>query len=69
MGSAGSSTESIADRVLEPAGLDPMADVARDNLGVCESVGALKDGKIVVFFWIGGVPTPAVKDLAASPTQ
>jgi len=66
VGSAGSSTESIADRVMGAAGLDPMADVTRDNLGVAESVNALKDGKIDVFFWIGGVPTPAVKDLVTT---
>ena len=66
VGSAGSSTESIADRVLEAAGLDPMKDVTRDNLGVAESVGAMKDGKVDVFFWIGGVPTPAVKDLVST---
>ena len=66
VGSAGSSTESIADRVMAAAGLDPMADVTRDNLGIAESVNALKDGKIDVFFWIGGVPTPAVKDLVTT---
>ncbi|PPE79544.1 C4-dicarboxylate ABC transporter substrate-binding protein, partial [Kaistia algarum] len=33
IGSAGSSTESIADRVLEAAGLDPKADLQRSNLG------------------------------------
>ncbi|MGE3829758.1 MAG: TAXI family TRAP transporter solute-binding subunit [Parvibaculaceae bacterium] len=66
VGSAGSSTESIADRVLEAAGLDPMKDVTRDNLGVSESVGALKDGKVDVFFWIGGVPTAAVRDLVST---
>lgn len=66
VGSAGSSTESIADRVLAAAGLDPAADIGRDNLGVAESAGALKDGKIEAFFWIGGLPTAAVKDLATS---
>ena len=66
VGSAGSSTESIADRVLAAAGLDPMKDVTRDNLGVAESVGALKDGKVDVFFWIGGVPTAAVRDLVST---
>jgi TRAP transporter TAXI family solute receptor len=66
VGSAGSSTESIADRVLAAADLDPMKDVTRDNLGVSESVGALKDGKVDVFFWIGGVPTAAVKDLVST---
>lgn len=65
VGSAGSSTEEIADRVLAAAGLDPKADISRDNLSVAESVGALKDGKVDAFFWIGGLPTAAVKDLAA----
>lgn len=64
IGSAGSSTESIADRVLEAAGVDPAKGVVRANLGVAESADALKEGKIDAFFWIGGVPTAAVKDLA-----
>jgi TRAP transporter TAXI family solute receptor len=66
VGSAGSSTESIADRVLVAAGLDPKTDIGRDNLSVAESAGALKDGKVDAFFWIGGLPTAAVKDLASS---
>ncbi len=66
VGSAGSSTESIADRAIAAAGLDPAKDITRDNLGVAESAGAIKDGKADVFFWIGGVPTPAVKDLIST---
>jgi uncharacterized protein len=66
VGSAGSSTESIADRVIEAAGLNPRSDITRDNLSVAESAGALKDGKIAAFFWIGGIPTAAVRDLATS---
>jgi hypothetical protein len=66
VGSAGSSTESIADRVLQAAGLNHMRDITRDNLGVAESAGALKDGKVAAFFWIGGIPTAAVRDLATS---
>lgn len=66
VGSTGSSTETIADRILAAAGLDPKKDVTRDNLSVAESVGALKDGKIAAFFWIGGIPTAAVRDLATS---
>jgi TRAP transporter TAXI family solute receptor len=66
VGSAGSSTESIADRVIEAAGLNPKTDITRDNLGVAESAGALKDGKVAAFFWIGGIPTAAVRDLATS---
>jgi uncharacterized protein len=66
VGSAGSSTESIADRVIEAAGLNPKTDITRDNLGVAESANALKDGKISAFFWIGGIPTAAVRDLATT---
>lgn len=65
VGSAGSSTESIADRMLAAAGLNPAGDISRENLGVAESAGALADGKIDAFFWIGGLPTSAVKDLAS----
>jgi uncharacterized protein len=66
VGSAGSSTESIADRVIEASGLNPRTDITRDNLSVAESAGALKDGKVAAFFWIGGIPTAAVRDLATS---
>lgn len=67
VGSAGSSTEGAADRVLEAAGLDPRADVTRENLSVSDSVAAMKDGKIDGFFWIGGLPTSAVTDLVNTP--
>lgn len=67
VGSAGSSTEGAADRILAAAGLDPQADITRDNLSVAESVAAMKDRKIDAFFWIGGLPTAAVSDLVATP--
>lgn len=67
VGSAGSSTEGAADRILAAAGLDPQADITRDNLSVAESVAAMKDQKIDAFFWIGGLPTSAVTDLVATP--
>jgi TRAP transporter TAXI family solute receptor len=67
VGSPGSGTELIADRLLAAAGLDPRADVTRHALGVSESAGALKDGKVDAFFWSGGLPTPAIEDLAATP--
>jgi hypothetical protein len=67
VGSPGSGTELVADRVLAAAGLDPRTDVTRHALGVAESVGALKDGKLDAFVWSGGVPTPSVQDLAATP--
>lgn len=67
VGSPGSGTELVADRVLAAAGIDPRVDITRHTLGVTESVGALKDGKLDAFFWSGGVPTPAIQDLAATP--
>ena len=67
VGSPGSGTELIADRVLGAAGLDPRKDITRHQLGVAESAGALKDGKVAAFFWSGGVPTPSIQDLAATP--
>jgi len=64
-GSPGSATEVMAFRVIEAAGLDK--DMKRERLGVAESVNAVKDRKIDAFFWIGGIPTAAVTDLAATP--
>ncbi len=66
VGSAGSSTEAAADRILAAAGIDPRRDIRRDNLSVAESAGALRDEKVDAFFWIGGTPTAAVTDLATT---
>jgi len=66
-GSPGSATEVMAFRVIEAAGLDKDKDVKRERLGVAESVNALKDGKIDAFFWVGGLPTAAVTDIANTP--
>lgn len=66
-GSPGSATEVMALRMLEAAGLDKDKDVERERLSVAESVNATKDNKIDAFFWVGGVPTAAVTDLANTP--
>ncbi len=66
-GSPGSATEVMAFRVIEAAGLDKDKDMRRERLGVAESTNAIKDGKIDAYFWVGGLPTAAVTDLAASP--
>ncbi|MCC2673206.1 MAG: putative periplasmic component [Ramlibacter sp.] len=66
-GSPGSATEVMAFRIIEAAGLDKDKDMKRERLGVAESVNALKDGKIDAFFWVGGLPTAAVSDLANTP--
>jgi hypothetical protein len=66
-GSPGSGTEVMALRVLEAFGIDPDKDLKRDKLGASESAGALKDGKIDAYFWVGGLPTASVTDLGATP--
>ena len=57
----------MAFRVIEALGMDKDRDMRRERLGVAESVGALKDRKIEAFFWVGGLPTGAVSDLANTP--
>src|SRR3990167_2626567 len=66
-GSPGSATEVMAFSVIEAAGLDKDRDMKRERLGVAESVNAVKDGKIDAFFWVGGLPTAGVTDLANTP--
>ncbi|HEY9573386.1 MAG TPA: TAXI family TRAP transporter solute-binding subunit [Pusillimonas sp.] len=66
-GSPGSATEVMAFRMLEAAGLDKDKDVDRERLSVAESVNGVKDNKIDAFFWVGGLPTAAVTDLANTP--
>ena len=66
-GSPGSGVEVVALRVLEAMGLDPKKDLTQERLGASESTSAIKDRKIDAFFWVGGVPTAALTDLAATP--
>ena len=66
-GSPGSATEVMGFRVIEAAGLDKDKDMRRERLGVAESTNAIKDKKIDAYFWVGGLPTAGVTDLAATP--
>jgi hypothetical protein len=66
-GAPGSGVEVMALRVLEAVGIDPKKDIRQERLGASESVNAIKDRKIDAFFWVGGVPTAAITDLAATP--
>ncbi|MFN7195442.1 MAG: TAXI family TRAP transporter solute-binding subunit, partial [bacterium] len=66
-GSPGSATEVRGFRLLEAAGIDREKDIRRERLGVAESTNALKDRKIDAYLWVGGLPTAAVTDLAATP--
>jgi len=62
-GAPGAGTTVLAERILTAAGLDPTRDIRAHNLGVAESVDALKDGKVDAFFWNGGLPTASILDL------
>jgi hypothetical protein len=66
-GSPGSGTEIMAFRLIEAGGLDKDKDMKRERLGAAESANALKDGKIDAFFFVAGLPTSAITDVAASP--
>ncbi|WHZ11943.1 MAG: TRAP transporter solute receptor, TAXI family precursor [Burkholderiaceae bacterium] len=64
-GEPNSGTEVLALRLLEAAGIDK--DVSRERLSVAEGVNAIKDRKIDGLIWVGGLPTAAITDLAATP--
>lgn len=64
LGSPGSGVLFMAQRVLEALGLSPEKDLHAVHLGLDDSVAALAKGAIDAFFWSGGLPTPAVTDLA-----
>lgn len=66
VGAPGSATEVGAMRVLEAAGIDPKTEIDRRQLGVAETVAALRDGTIDAGFWSGGLPTGALVDLAST---
>ena len=64
IGDAGSATALMATRLMEAGGVAPSRS---ERLSVVESARALKDGKIAAFFWLGGVPTAAIDNLASTP--
>jgi TRAP transporter TAXI family solute receptor len=66
-GAPNSATQIMAYRVLEAYGINPEKDIARERLDPGKSADAIKDRKLDAFFWVGGLPTPAVTDLGATP--
>jgi uncharacterized protein len=66
-GAPNSATQIMAYRALEAYGIDPEKDIIRERLDPGKSADAIKDRKLDAFFWVGGVPTPAVTDLGATP--
>ncbi|SDJ83279.1 TAXI family TRAP transporter solute-binding subunit [Nonomuraea jiangxiensis] len=66
LGPANSGTQVVARRMLEAAGLNPDTDITKQQLSINESVQAAKDGTVDAFFWVGGLPTSGITDLATS---
>jgi len=65
-GQPGSSTENLALLVLKGAGVDVREFAKRERLPAAESAKALSEGTIDAYFWVGGVPTSSVVELAQS---
>ncbi|MCS7067787.1 MAG: TAXI family TRAP transporter solute-binding subunit [Meiothermus sp.] len=65
-GQPGSSTENLALLVLKGAGVDVREFAKRERLPAAESAKALSEGTIDAYFWVGGVPTASVVELAQS---
>jgi hypothetical protein len=63
-GSRDSGTEMLADRILRAGGLDPDRDLDRRRMGLGDAVRALREDLIDAFFFSGGLPTPAIAELA-----
>ena len=69
IGAAGSGTEITVKRLLTVAGLDD-AGLNRVQLGLDDSVAALRRGEIDAFFFSGGLPVGAVAQFARdTPTR
>ncbi|MFD1656873.1 TAXI family TRAP transporter solute-binding subunit [Streptomyces caeni] len=64
VGPGGSGVRLIAEHVLMAAGLDPHKDVRPVPEGIEAAPGLLESRRIDAFFWSGGLPTGAVKNLS-----
>lgn len=62
-----SATEVMAIRGLQAAGIDPDKDIKRERLSPAESTRAIRDKQLDAYFFVAGIPTPAITDLAATP--
>ena len=63
LGAETSGVNVIAGRVLDAAGVDA-ASVRNPQLDLRGSIEALERGDIDGFFWVGGLPTPGIAELA-----
>lgn len=64
LGAENSGVTVIARRVLDAADVE-LSTVRDPQLDLSESIGAMERGEIDGFFWVGGLPTPGIQELAA----
>lgn len=63
LGAENSGVNVIASRVLDAADVDA-ATIEDPELDLSESISALERSDIDGFFWVGGIPTPGISQLA-----
>ncbi|WP_247981907.1 TAXI family TRAP transporter solute-binding subunit [Microbacterium sufflavum] len=63
LGAENSGVNVIAGRVLDAAGVDA-ASIRDPQLDLGASIAAMAEGEIDGFFWVGGLPTPGIAQLA-----
>ncbi|MBT2451491.1 TAXI family TRAP transporter solute-binding subunit [Streptomyces sp. ISL-43] len=64
VGQSGSGVRLVSERLLTAAGLDAARDVTPVSIGIDTMPAELEAGRIDAFFWSGGLPTNAVRELA-----
>ncbi|MFD9407225.1 TAXI family TRAP transporter solute-binding subunit [Streptomyces sp. NPDC059989] len=64
VGQAGSGVRLISERLLTAATLDPAKDITPVSIGIDTMPQELEAGRIDAFFWSGGLPTNAVRELS-----
>ncbi|MEU6895469.1 TAXI family TRAP transporter solute-binding subunit [Streptomyces sp. NPDC046557] len=64
VGQPGSGVRLISDRLLAAAQLDPAKDITPVSIGIDTMPAELEAGRIDAFFWSGGLPTTAVRELS-----
>ncbi|WP_371618218.1 TAXI family TRAP transporter solute-binding subunit [Streptomyces sp. NBC_00454] len=64
VGQDGSGVRLISERMLNAAKLDPVRDITPVSIGIDKMPAELQAGRIDAFFWSGGLPTNAVRELS-----
>ncbi|MFE2552716.1 TAXI family TRAP transporter solute-binding subunit [Streptomyces sp. NPDC059355] len=64
IGQPGSGVRLISERLLTAAKLDPARDITPVSIGIDTMPAELQAGRIDAFFWSGGLPTQAVRELS-----